>query len=146
MAVRKGTNEIDYLENALWAERLDHSFERTLASNLSQLLSPDGIYLDDWGRDQVAVRVSINVQQFDVDTRGTGTLIAQWRIAARENDSPLKSGLARLARTGTPPNGKPELIAATLSELAADFSRELAQSIRESLQSSATNQSSAVMN
>jgi len=37
-----------------------------------------------------------------------------------------------LSRTGAPPNDKPEVIAATLSDLAADFSRELAQAINES--------------
>src|SRR5262245_45454190 len=31
VGVRNGANEIEYLENALWADRLDHSFERTLA-------------------------------------------------------------------------------------------------------------------
>src|SRR5262250_623363 len=41
VAVRNGENEIEYLENALWADRLDHSFERTLAVNLSRLLSSD---------------------------------------------------------------------------------------------------------
>jgi len=132
VAVRNGENEIEYLENALWADRLDHSFERTLAINLSRLLSSDGIYLDNWGRDKAMAKVSVNVQQFEVDTHGKGTLIAQWRITAPENEQPLKSGLTRLARTGDSPSGKPEVIAATLSNLEADFSRELAQSIRES--------------
>src|SRR5262245_54759483 len=53
IAVRTGTNEIEYLENALWAERLDHGFERTLAANLSRLLSSDGVGVEDWGRDRV---------------------------------------------------------------------------------------------
>jgi len=146
MAVYNGAHEIEYLNNALWAERLDHCFERTLAANLSQLLSSDGICVDDWGRDQVMLRVSVNVHQFEVDTRGTGTLIAQWRITAPEEDLPLKTGLARLARTGAPPSGKPEVIATTLSDLTADFSRDLAQSIRESLQSGAAGRSAAAIN
>src|SRR5262249_35854253 len=69
----------------------------------------------------------------EVDTRGIGTLTAQWRIAAPENDLPLKSGLSQLTHTGPSPRGKPEVIATTLSELAADFSRELAQAIGQSL-------------
>jgi uncharacterized lipoprotein YmbA len=132
IAVQNGTNEIEYLESALWAERLDHCFERTLAVNLSHLLSSDGIYFDDWGHEQVMLRLSINVQQFEVDTGGTGTLIAKWRITDPENPMPIKSGLARLARTGVPPHGKPEVITSTMSDLAADFSRELAQAVRES--------------
>ena len=132
VVVRNGENEIEYLENALWADRLDHSFERTLAVNLSRLLSSDGIYLADWGRGKATAKVCVNVQQFEVDTGGKGTLIAQWRITVPENEQPLKSGLTRLARTGDSPSGKPEVIATTLSELEADFSRELAESIRES--------------
>lgn len=133
MVVRYRTNEIEYLEDALWGERLDQCFQRTLAANLSRLLSSDSIYLTDWGHDQVMVRVFISVQQFDVDTRGTGTLIAQWRIAAPDNDMPLKSGQARLIRTGASPRGNPEVIATTLSDVAAEFSRDLAVSIRESV-------------
>jgi uncharacterized lipoprotein YmbA len=133
VAIRTGANEIEYLPDAVWAERLDHCFQRTLAGNLSRLLSSDSIYLSDWGLDQVLVRVFINVQQFDVDTQGRGTLIAQWRIVGRDSDLPLKRGRAQLSRTGASPRGKPEVIPATLSELEAEFSRDLAQSIRESV-------------
>jgi uncharacterized lipoprotein YmbA len=136
MAVRNGANEIEYLEDALWAERLDQCFQRTLAANLSRLLPSDSIYLSDWGRDQVQARVFINVQQFDVDTHGRGALIAQWRITAPDADIPLKSGQSRLIRTGSAPHGNPEIILATLSDLAAEFSRELAQSTRECVRSS----------
>jgi uncharacterized lipoprotein YmbA len=146
IAVHNGTNEIEYLENALWAERLDHCFQRTLAVNLSRLLSSDGIYVDDWRGDGVMVRVSVQVQQFELDTHGTGTLIAQWRITAPEKGLALKSGLARLARTGASPRGKPEAIVTTLSDLAADFSRDLAQSVRESLPAAAPSSASTAMN
>jgi uncharacterized lipoprotein YmbA len=132
IAVRAGANEIKYFRNAVWADRLDHCFERTLAANLSGLLSSDGIYVNDWGRDQVMARVLVNVQQFEVDTQGTGTLLAQWRITVPGKDLPVKHGFARLSRRGPPPNGKPEIIARTLSDLAGDFSRQLAQAISES--------------
>jgi uncharacterized lipoprotein YmbA len=132
LSVRNGTNEIEYFRNAVWADRLDHCFERTLAANLSRVLSSDGIYLDDWGRDQQTAKLFVHVQQFEVDTHGTGTLIAQWRITVPGKDLLLKRGVARLSRTGVPPNGKPEVIAATLSDLAADFSRQLAQELNAS--------------
>ncbi len=131
MAVRNGANEVEYLENALWSERLDESFQRDLAANLAELLRSDNIYLTDWAHDQVTVAVYINVQPFDVDINGHGTLIAQWRITAPGSDVPLKSGRERLDRIGASPRGKPEVVAETLSDLAAQFSRDLAQSIRE---------------
>jgi len=135
MAVRNGANEIEYLENALWSERLDESFQRDLAANLGELLPSDSIYLTDWPHYQVTVAVYIDVQQFDVDINGHGTLIAQWRISAPGSDVPLKSGRTRLDRTGASPRGKPEVIAETLSNLVDQFSRDLAQSIREARKS-----------
>jgi uncharacterized lipoprotein YmbA len=131
MAVRNGANEIEYLDDALWSERLDESFQRDLAANLADLLPSDSIYLTDWGHNQVMVALHINVERFEVDIKGHGTLVAQWRITAPGSVVPLKSGRARLERTGASPRGKPEVIAETLSELAAQFSRDLAQSIRE---------------
>jgi uncharacterized lipoprotein YmbA len=131
MAVRNGANEIEYLDDALWSERLDESFQRDLAANLADLLPSDSIYLTDWGHNQVIVAVYISVQQFDVDINGHGTLIAQWRITAPGSAVPLKSGRTRLERTGASPRGKPEVIAETLSDLTAQFSRDLAQSIRD---------------
>jgi uncharacterized lipoprotein YmbA len=135
IAVRNGANEIEYLENALWSERLDESFQRDLAANLADLPPSDRIYLADWAHDQVTVAVYINVQQFDVDINGHGTLIAQWRIAAPGSAVPLKSGRTRLDQTGASPRGRTEVIAKTLSDLAAQFSRDLAQSIREARRS-----------
>ncbi len=134
MVVRKSADEIEYLEAALWAERLDQSFRQTLAENLSLLLASDRAYLSAAERDRVVVRVSVNVEQFDVDTEGQGTLFAGWRLTTAGSDKPIKSGQARLSRPGPSPRGNPQAIATTLSALVAEFSRELAQALRESAQ------------
>jgi uncharacterized lipoprotein YmbA len=132
ITVRKGPSEIDYLEDGLWGDRLDRGFQQTLADNLSILLPSDRLYLSVWERDQVKVRLFVNVEQFDVDTEGRGRLIAWWRITAPGTDQPLKSGQARLDRTGPAPRGNPQIIVTTLSALVAEFSRQLAQAIHES--------------
>jgi len=131
LAVRNGANEIEYLENAQWGERLDHCFQRTVAANLSRLLPSDNVYTTDWARNQVLLRVFINVQQFEVDAKGHGTLVAHWRITAANSDKLLKNGTARLNRAGGSPKGNPGAIAATLSDLTLAFSRDVAQSISE---------------
>ena len=136
MTVRKGAAEIEYLENAVWAERLDQCFQRTFAANLSTLLPSDQVYLSAWERGQVMVRVFVNVEQFDVDTHGRGTLIASWRITAQANDKPLRIGQSRLARVGPAPHARPQVIATTLSALTAEFSREVAQAIHQSAEAS----------
>jgi len=135
MAVRHGANEIDYLEDALWAERLDQCLQQVLAADLSRLLSSDSIYVSGRGRTEPQARIFVDVQQFDVDADGRGTLIAQWRITSAPGDRLLKGGYTRLERAGAPPRGNPEIIAATLSSLAGEFSRDLAQSLSESVKS-----------
>jgi uncharacterized lipoprotein YmbA len=131
IAIRNGTNEIEYLENALWAERLDQSFQRALMADLCRSVAADNTHFAGTDRKKESVRIFITVHQFDVDTRGHGTLVAQWRIAAPDGNE-LMSGHASLARTGRPPRGDPAAIAATMSELTAEFSNELARSLKGS--------------
>ena len=132
LAVRAGPNEIEYLQNAFWAERLDQSLERTLTVNLRRLGCSNGMDLPNVPRDQAPVKVLLNVEQFDVDTHGQGVLIARWRIIASDSNKQLNAGNARLVRTGAAPRGRPEVIATTLSDLAANLSREIAKSVSES--------------
>lgn len=134
MVVRKSADEVEYLETSLWAERLDQSFRQTLAQNLSLLLASDRAFLSASERDRLAVRVSVNMEQFDVDTEGRGTLLAAWRLSSVGADKPMKIGQAHLTHPGPSPRGNPQAIATTLSALTADFSRELARALGESAQ------------
>ena len=136
MAVRNGTNEIEYLENALWAERLDQSFQRALMADLYGSL-PETIHFADSERNRETVKIFINVHRFDVDTKGRGTLVAQWRIAASDGAQSLTSGYTSLDRTGVSPRGNPAAIARTMSELTADFSSELTRSLSGSARTAA---------
>ena len=140
VAVRAGPNEIEYLQNALWAERLDQCLERTLTVNLWRLRSSNSMDLANLPRDQAAVKVLINVEQFDVDIRGQGVLIARWRIISSDSNKLLNVGNTRLVRTAAAPRGKPEVIATTLSDLTAQLTRDIAQSIGESRRSQDTAQ------
>ena len=136
MAVRNGASEIEYLENALWAERLDQSFQRALAADMYRSRSATNHFPESerkWQR----VRILVTVDQFDVDTNGRGTLVAQWRIAASDGNEPVTSGYTSLARTGGSPRGNPAAIAQTMSELTADFSSELTRSLSGSAKAAA---------
>jgi len=133
IAVRKGTNEIDYLTTALWAEQLDNGFQRVLAANLSVLLPTDRIRLTAWRPEDVSVEVYASVEQFDVNTEGSGVLIAWWRIRSAGGDKTFKSGETRLVRQGPTPAADLPGATATLSELVAEMSRQLAQAINETV-------------
>ena len=131
LAVRNGTNEIVYLPSALWAERLDTGLQRVLAADLATLLPTDQIRLSAWQSVDVSVEVYIAIDRFDVDARGQGVLVAWWRILSPGGEKTLKAGESRQTRQGPLPEANPSGAVATLSELAADLSRQLAQAVKE---------------
>ncbi len=131
LAVRKSTNEIEYLPSVLWAERLEHGFQRVLAANFSALVPTGQVRLSAWRSEDVLAEVYVSVHQFDVDSDGEGVLVAWWRILSPGGEKTLKAGETRLARRGPAPHVDPSGAVATLSNLLAEFSRQLAQSITE---------------
>jgi uncharacterized lipoprotein YmbA len=133
LAVRKGTNEIEYLPSVLWAERLDTGIQNVLAANLRSLLPTDQIRLSAWRSEDVAAEVHVAIEQFDVDSNGQAVLVASWRILAPGGEKTLRTGESRLSRQGPSPETNPSGAIATLSELVADLSRQLAQTLKETM-------------
>jgi len=131
MAVRKGDNEIQYLENALWAERLDHSFQRTLAANLSVQLPAVQVRVSSWQPGEVALAIRINVERLEVDFEGRGTLTVRWHIEGSDSGKVVKDGESNFTKTGSSPYADPANIASTLSELTGEFSQILAQALKD---------------
>jgi uncharacterized protein len=131
LAVRKGTNEIEYFPVALWGERLDSGVQRVLAANLSTLLSTDRIRLSAWRSDEVSAGVYVVIEQFEVDGSGRGVIAGSWRIVSSDGEKTLQAGRSRFARQGPRPDADLAGTVATLSELLADLSRQLAQAILE---------------
>jgi uncharacterized lipoprotein YmbA len=125
-AVRDGSNEVDYSREALWAERLDTGMQRVLAANLSSLIPTDKVRLTSWRVEDVAVEVHVNVEQFDVDSKGRAVLSAWWRVVPPGGEQPVKSTLTRLTREGPAPGEDPGGAVATLSGLVGELSREVA--------------------
>jgi uncharacterized lipoprotein YmbA len=131
LAIRKGTNEIEYSQATLWAERLDTAIQRTLAANLAASLHTEQIRLSSWRKEDVSVEVYVAIEQFDVNAGGEGVLVGWWRILAPGGAKVLKSGVSRLQRHGPPPDTDPSGAVATLSGLLGDLSRQLAQAVNE---------------
>jgi len=125
LAIRKGTNEIDYLPEVIWAERLDNGIQRVLAANLATLLPTDQIRLSAWRREDVGVEVYVSIEHFETDTSGRGLLAARWRVVAPGGENTLKAGESRFTRSGPSPEVDPSGAVATLSELVAELSREM---------------------
>jgi len=131
LAIRQGTNQIDYLTSDLWAERLDTGFQRVLAANLAVLLPADRVLLSAWQKDAVAAEAYVIIEQFDVDASGRGALAVRWRILSPGGEKLLKTGSSRFSGQGASPDADASGAVATLSKLVADFSRELATALRE---------------
>jgi uncharacterized lipoprotein YmbA len=131
LAVRNGTNEIDYLPEVLWAERLDAGIPRVLAANLGFLLPTDQIRLPVWRSEEVAAEIYVTIEQFDVNTSGQAVLVARWRILSPGEEKILRTGESRLSRQGPSPDANQSGAIATLSDLIADLSRQLAQALKE---------------
>ena len=129
LAVRRGTNEIRYLEGALWAERLDNALQRVLAENLACLLTTDQVRLSAWAKEEVQFEIYVSIERFDVNADGHGEISAWWRILSPGASQTLKTGQFHHERAGPQPIATPEGSVATLSLLAEDLSRDLAKTV-----------------
>ena len=129
LAVRKGTNEIVYPPDTLWAERLDTGIPRVLAADLSSLLPSEQIRVAVGSSEDVAREIGVTIEQFDVSSSGQAVLVAKWRIFSPGGEKILHSGESRLSRSGPAPDTDPSGAVGTLSDLIADLSRQLAQAL-----------------
>jgi uncharacterized lipoprotein YmbA len=85
--------------------------------------------LSAWRTEDVSAEVYVAIERFDVDTTGKAALAAWWRILAPGGEKTLKTGTTRLERQGPAPDSNPSGAVSTLSELLAQFSQELAQTV-----------------
>ncbi len=131
LAIRRGSNEIEYLPTNFWAERLDSGFQRVLAADLALILPTDRIPLSAWQRDEVVAELYVTLEQFDVDVSGRGVLVARWRILSPGGDRVVKAGSSRLSRQGPSPEDDVPGSIGILSKLVVDFARQLAQALKD---------------
>jgi uncharacterized protein len=130
IVIRKGTNEIEYVPNAFWAERLDKGIQNVMAANLAALLPSDRIQTSAWQKEEVSAELYVTIEQFEVDASGHGVLVARWRVLSPGGDDTLKSGRSRLTSQGPVPEADVSGAVATLSRLIGDLSGELAQALK----------------
>jgi hypothetical protein len=131
LAMRRENNEIVYLESFLWAERLDTTLQRVLAADLGRMIPTDQVRLSRWAPEAVAVEVEVNVDRFDVDSRGEGVLMAWWQVLSPDGEKVIASGRFSASRKGPSPSADPLGASALMSNLAADLAETLARAIRE---------------
>ncbi len=126
-AMRRGLNEIVYLDSVEWAERLDGALQRVLATDLGLLIPTDQVRLSFWKPEAITVEIEVNVERFDVDSHGEGVLTAWWRVLSPGGEKVLASGRFSATRKGPSPNVNPQGAAASMSGLVADLAAKLVQ-------------------
>jgi len=129
LTMRQRNNEIVHLESLVWAERLDTALQRVLAQDIGALIPTDQVRLSRWAPEAVAVEVDVNVDRFDVDSRGQGVLMAWWRLLSPGDEKVIASGRFSASRKGPPPNTDPLGAAALMSSLAGDLAEKLVSAI-----------------
>ena len=100
LALRVGENEIRYLANLQWAERLDKNLQRVLAANIGRIVGPANVLAAAWRSDEVSAEVYVSVIRFDLMENGEVALHARWLITAPGGVETRFTGVSRINREG----------------------------------------------
>jgi uncharacterized lipoprotein YmbA len=114
-----------------WSEPLDQAMHRVVAANVDSLLAGMTVFSFPYDSGRMpAYKVQGSLDRFDVDTSGLGVLIVQWGITDSDDDVVVPIGRSRYeSRSGSP--GDPASDVATLNELLAAFSRDIAAHLQD---------------
>ena len=128
IVTRVSPNRLAVAENDRWAEPLEENFSRILSQNLAILLQTDKMVAYPWERNQQPTyQVRVEVLRFEPNAEQPVELWARWSIidSTKKTVSVRDSYLSQSAR-----DRSSEAAVAALSEVLANFSQEVAASIR----------------
>jgi len=133
IVTRTSANEIRIHDFNYWGEPLSTNFTAILAQNLSVLLSTDRILIFPYRSKQelpLEYQVAVDVIRFDGEPGVEATLLVQYYIEeVKENQR--KKVLTRQPSFKKPLADKSfETLVATMSDLVADLSRDIAEEIK----------------
>jgi uncharacterized lipoprotein YmbA len=108
-----------------WAEPLDKAVPRILVLNLTELV-PTAVVVGFRPRGVPPTqRLFASISRFDADQSGSATLVVQWGINSAKGPPLLRPRTSRYEAQAVPADS-PEAVAAALSRLLEDFSRDVA--------------------
>ena len=110
-----------------WAGSLQANMARVLSSNIDGLVPQASTVAFPWShRDKPTQEVKIKIEQFDGQVGGTVTLVASWTI--HENDKALQPIAKNYTRSMD--ESSYATLAASMSELLTDLSKDIADSLQ----------------
>jgi uncharacterized lipoprotein YmbA len=130
VVVRNSQNTLELSPVDRWAEPLTDNFRTVLAANLMTLLGTNQVVMYPWfANSRLDYAISVNVQQFEVNTTDGAQLIARWTIRDPRSGATL---LNRETNVSEPLSSHDaQAIAAGLSAALGDLGRQIAQALRQ---------------
>ena len=130
VVIRNSSNEIEIAEFSSWAGPLRENFSRVLAENLSLWLNTKKVAIFPGSRLQFFnYNVSMNVNRFDGRPGDQSQLRARWVILDKKRKKMLFNDHTVLSQPTE--NDSIEALVASQSRLIADFSRQIAEVIKD---------------
>jgi uncharacterized lipoprotein YmbA len=134
MVTRVSPNRIELSTTDRWAEPLDDSFRRVLASNLATLLGTNQVAPYPWyASTELDYRIEVTVERFERDGAGGTQLVADWVIRGGHSEQPLvsrQSSFSESAGTQIGAGGSSmDDAAAALSRDLSDLSKQIAAAV-----------------
>ncbi len=128
MVTRVGANQLDILEHDRWAEPLARGFTRTLAHDLSVLLSTDEVVVSPWhGANAPDYAVGVDVLRFERDATGTVTLQCRWTLVDTDTGERVAGREVTITEAATTPDVAASV--AAMSRATGNLSREIAEAV-----------------
>jgi uncharacterized lipoprotein YmbA len=130
IVTRTGPHEINLAELNHWAEPLQDNATRVLVENLAALIPSDWMVSYPWtGQIPVDYQVAVKVIRFDLTAAEDSVLIARWRILGKDGNDIIseRKSIYRIRPDGS---DYPAIVSA-MNQTLADFSREIAEAIRD---------------
>ncbi len=132
IVTRTSKNEITLHEFHHWGESLASNFSEVLAGNLTILLSSEELFLYPWSRKPpLDYQVVVDVVRFDGELGAEASLVAHYYILKFDEEGERKQAVMKKSSFSKPiEDDSYEALVSAMSELVADFSREVADEIK----------------
>ena len=130
IATRSSKSQLEFSESNQWGENLRKNLLRTMARNLSTLLSTMDIgtplnrsaSLPDY-------RVQIHIEQFELESNDKVKLVARWQLSSRNKPKPMGVFSAKLQGEKTIKKGDYEQMVSVMRQLYGDLCEHIAKTI-----------------
>ncbi len=129
LVTRVSESRFDVSENDRWIEPLDENLSRVLAQDLYALLKSDRIFRYPWPNGRyITHQIDIEVLRFEATAANEAQLSARWAVIETATKQMLASKTSSIKKPiqGAAKEAAVEALSATV----ADFSREIANTVR----------------